>query len=245
MCVIHRTARFNQPVSFPFHYNGSISYLEHVVITMSLTVGGDNIPQLSEENASMIVTTDTLEGRNTGNEDYYQARVKRGDISATLTSPNRTTSTVLFQRPWDITSAEGYNNWPFLSVLHWGENPVGTWILNVSFSNSQSNSFARVSNVTVDLYGVGETPVSVREIPSLCDSNCARGCSGNGTENCDACGNGLVRNATTLECIQLQDCTPPNTIASGYCFVPSSAMPSAVQHVSAILLVALTAVVVK
>lgn len=213
--------------------------------TMTLNVGGVNIPPLSEQNATIIVLTDLEEGLNTGNENYYQNRVKRGDISATLTSPNGTVSTILFRRPWDITTIEGYTNWPFLSILHWGEDPIGTWTLQVSFTNPRSNAYATVSNVTIDLYGVGQTPAAVRQIPSSCDSACARGCSGTGSENCDACGSGLIRNATTLECIQPQDCTPPSTIASGYCYSPSSAMPSAIQHMSVILLAVLLAVAVK
>ena len=45
----------------------------------------------------------------------------------------------------------------------------------------------------------------VQQIPSQCDSACARGCSGTGPDkNCDACGSNFLRNATTLECIGLQ-----------------------------------------
>lgn len=236
-------AEYNSPFVRMFTYTGtgqqSLRSLEFVVVTMTLTVGGNNVRSLTQSEATDEVISDIQEGRNTGNPDYYRNRVKRGDISATLTSPNGTVSTILFNRPWDITTADGYDSWPFKTVLHWGENPVGQWALHVHFNNPISGSFARVRAVSVDFYGVTEIPAAVRQIPSQCDSACARGCSGTGPEDCDACASGLVRNATTLECIQLRDCEPPNTIASGYCYFPSSAIRSAVMHTSVFLIAVL------
>ena len=235
---VYRFASYGNPVTRMFNYsNGTgqhlLQSLEYVVVTMTLAVGGTNIPQLTEEAATNQVVADIQNDLNSGNQNYYQNFVKRGDISATLTSPNGTVSTILFRRPWDITSAEGYDSWPFRTVLHWGENPAGQWTLQVSFSNSIFNSSASVSGISVNFYGVTEIPLSVQQIPSQCDSACARGCSGTGPDNCDACGSNLLRNATSLECIELQDCNPPNnTIASGYCYIPSSALHSAVVHTS-------------
>ena len=223
-----------------------IRSLESVVVTMTLEVVGVTGIPLSESEATSRVSDDLQNERNTGNPNYYQSIVKRGDISATLTSPNGTVSTILFRRPWDITSAEGYDSWPFRTVLHWGENPAGQWTLQVFFSNSVIDSSASVSGISVDFYGVTEIPLSVQQIPSQCDSACARGCSGTGPDNCDACGSNFLRNATTLECIGLQDCNPPNnTIASGYCYTPSSALHSAVVHTSVLLVALLVAFIAK
>ena len=153
------------------------------------------------------------------NYDYYDNRVKRGDISATLTSPEGSTSIILFNRPYDIVT-EGYDNWPLLSVLHWGEDPRGQWTLQVNWRNSAG--YANVSGVSVTLYGTATIPQSVASIPDECSPSCARskGCAAAGAEFCDACNSALLRNATTLECISPDECTA--SIASGYCYVPSS-----------------------
>ena len=96
--------------------------------------------------------------------DLYNNRAKRGDISVTLTSPQGSTSTLLFNRPYDIVTIEGYLNWPFLSVLHWGENPNGEWTIRVYWKNSRGS--ARTSDISVSLYGVSGTPTAVSRTPS-------------------------------------------------------------------------------
>ena len=225
-------------------YSGSIRSLESVVVTMTLRVAGVAAFPLSESEATERVQQDINNGVNTGNPNYYQTIVKRGDISATLTSPSGMVSNILLRRPWDITSEIGYENWPFRTVLHWGENPAGQWTLRVSFSNSRITAVASVGGISVDFYGVTQVPLSVQQIPSQCDSACSRGCSGTGPDNCDACASNLIRNATTLECIELQECNLVNdTIASGYCYTPSSAVHSAVVHTSIILVALLVAII--
>ena len=148
---------------------------------------------------------------------YNSSRVSRGDINATLTSPQGSTSTILFNRLPDVVT-EGYDNWPLLSVLHWGENPEGQWTLRVNWKNSEG--YANVSGVSVTLYGTASIPSSVARIPDECSPSCARskGCAAAGAEFCDACNSALLRNATTLECISPDECTA--SIASGYCYVP-------------------------
>ena len=169
------------------------------------------------------------------NYDYYDNRVKRGDISATLTSPEGSTSIILFNRAYDIVT-EGYYNWPLLSVLHWGEDPQGEWTLQVNWKNSAG--YANVSGVSVTLYGTATIPQSVASIPDECSPSCARskGCAAAGAEFCDACNSTLLRNATTLECISPDECTA--SIASGYCYVsmeptesPSSSSAASVSMV--------------
>ena len=98
------------------------------------------------------------------NYNFYNNRAKRGDISVTLTSPQGSTSTLLFNRPYDIVTTEGYLNWPFLSVLHWGENPNGQWTIRVYWKNSRGS--ARMSNISISLYGVFGTPTAVSETPT-------------------------------------------------------------------------------
>ena len=167
--------------------------------------------------------------------NFYNNRTKRGDINVTLTSPQGSTSTLLFNRPYDIVTTEGYLNWPFLSVLHWGENPNGQWTIRVYWKNSRGS--ARMSNISVSLYGVSGTPTAVSNIPSQCDIACARpkGCAAAGPQYCDACNNTLLRNATTLECIQPFECQAPNSIASNYCYLPSAAGKIAVYNLFIVL----------
>ena len=122
---------------------------------------------------------------------------KRGDIKIELISPSGTNSVLLPYRNYDFINEEGYDNWPFMSVHYWGENPIGTWTLKITFKSSSGN--VHMSDLSVTIYGTEETPEAVRTIPSQCDSACSRGCSGPGPENCDACSE--FRVASTLECV--------------------------------------------
>ena len=143
------------------------------------------------------------------NYDMYdfltESHPRRGDIQVELTSPHGTKSVLLPYRKFDFVNYVGYSNWPFMSVHHWGESPLGTWKLKVSFKSSSGSVTVHVNGL--ELYGVSTTPVSVLNIPKNCDSKCADRCS---AEHCDSCAN--VRNVTTLECMDkcddtLQICT--------------------------------------
>ena len=119
----------------------------------------------------------------------------RGDIRIELTSPSGTLSTLLSYRDND-GSNDGYFDWPFMSVMFWGEDPTGEWSLNVI---TRGPTEAIVSDVEFQFYGVSSIPESVANIPDECHSDCRRGCAQEGSEFCDACDN--LRNAYTLECI--------------------------------------------
>lgn len=67
--------------------------------------------------------------------EHVQAHVtlvasRRGDVQLFLVSPAGTRSQLLARRPHDSSRA-GFNDWPFLTVFNWGENPIGTWELEV------------------------------------------------------------------------------------------------------------------
>lgn len=53
-----------------------------------------------------------------------------GNLRLVLTSPSGTPSTLLMERPRDVVSSN-FDDWPFLSVHFWGENPRGRWTLHV------------------------------------------------------------------------------------------------------------------
>ena len=216
-------------VSFTISESSSnqINFLEHVVVTMSLMLGGysksydyddlfddyyyykgedqDSWPQDKAE--KQHETNDPLkhslhnilkDGSERDLYDWLQDQhTRRGDIMIELTSPQGTKSTLLPYRDYDFVNEEGYDNWPFMSVHYWGENPIGTWNLKVNFKSR--SGYVHMSNLGVTIYGTAETPEAVGSIPSQCDSACSRGCSGPGPENCDACSD--LRVASTLECV--------------------------------------------
>ena len=138
-------------------------------------------------------------------------RQERGDIAVHLTSPSGTVSTLLGYRVAD-DSQEGYINWPFMSVMFWGENASGEWTFRIT-SDSSSTS-VRMSGLKIHFYGVSQVPQAVANIPARCHSDCRRGCAREGSNFCDSCDN--LRNAYTLECINR--CPQGHTQRNGYCY---------------------------
>ena len=174
---------YSSPYTTSIQYSGSIQYLEHVVVHMT-------------------VETDSVHGYGS-----------RGDIRIELTSPFGTLSTLLGHRDKDLEKG-GYYEWPFMSVMFWGEDPAGEWSLNIISRNSETE--VEVSDVEFQFFGTSAVPQSVASIPNKCHSDCARGCAAEGSRFCDACVN--LRNAYTLECID--QCPPGYTERNGYCFNP-------------------------
>lgn len=71
----------------------------------------------------------------------------RGSLQLVLTSPQGTPSVLLQRRPRDSVST-AFDDWPFLSVHYWGEDPRGTWtlaVLNLG-QNDMSNTGKFVLN---------------------------------------------------------------------------------------------------
>ncbi|KAH8899344.1 pheromone processing endoprotease KexB [Thozetella sp. PMI_491] len=58
------------------------------------------------------------------------AHGRRGDLSVDLVSPNKVVSHLSVARRLD-NAAEGYDDWTFMSVVHWGESGIGTWTITV------------------------------------------------------------------------------------------------------------------
>ena len=227
----YRTTSFGQPFVSTFDYSGTIQYLEHLVVTVTLNVTGfDTAIDVTE--ADRLIDDSGYE-----NEHAFDDFIKRGDFEVAITSPSNTISTLLFRRPFDIVNTEGYYQWPLLTVLHWGENPQGKWSINVNWTNSFPMGSGIVGDVSATLYGVAQVPDSVANIPETCNIACARpkGCSGPEPIECDACNSNTIRNATSLECIDTSECVDPYTVSDGYCFIPSSASFFTGQYVLVIL----------
>lgn len=211
----YSTARRGQPLVFTFDItaNSNISFLEHVIVTMSLDVRG--YTQSYDESDYNSLDKTNHDQVNAWLESEHP---RRGDIQVILTSPQQTRSILLPFRRHDFVNTEGYRDWPFMSILHWGEIPLGQWTLMIYFNSSEG--FVEVSGVRMELYGTEEVPEAIRNIPAQCHPECRRGCSGEGSEDCDACQR--FRVASTLECVAV---CPPGTTAAfdGYCLEASAA----------------------
>ena len=147
-------------------------------------------------------------------DDYVIRWLERGRVTVSLTSPSGTTSMILPRRPGDIYP-NSYDDWPLLSVHFWGENPAGTWTVNVSFDAIPTGEIT-VAIPRVVIYGTGRVPDAVSRIPNNCSLECdsTRGCAALGAEFCDACAN--VRIASTRECAIT--CPAELTLRNGYCY---------------------------
>ncbi|ORZ10039.1 peptidase S8/S53 domain-containing protein, partial [Lobosporangium transversale] len=60
---------------------------------------------------------------------------RRGDVEVTLTSPHQIESRLGTRRQFD-NATTGFANWTFMTVKHWGEDPVGNWSLVVRDQNN-------------------------------------------------------------------------------------------------------------
>jgi len=81
---------------------------------------------------------------------------KRGDLSIDLQSASDTTTMLLSERPND-KSTTGFQNWTFMSVHNWGEQPHGQWKLSIRDKAGTSNA-GRIKHVTLILHGTRDIP---------------------------------------------------------------------------------------
>ncbi|KZC04039.1 Furin-like protease 2 [Dufourea novaeangliae] len=118
----------------------------------------------------------------------------RGNLRLLLTSPMGTTSTLLFERPRDVLSAN-FDDWPFLSVHFWGEKADGI-----------------LKKWQLIFYGTATNPIRIRtrqfnpgyqgpKILHDCDPQCdPQGCYGKGPTQCIACKNYRLDNTCMSRC---------------------------------------------
>ncbi|KAG9509786.1 Neuroendocrine convertase 2, partial [Fragariocoptes setiger] len=93
---------------------------------------------------TLKITIDTQACRGTKTEVNYIEHVqaiitlnstRRGDVTMFLTSPMGTRSMILNRRANDDDHRNGFVRWPFMTTQTWGENPHGTWTLEVKFDS--------------------------------------------------------------------------------------------------------------
>ena len=206
------TTMFNLLQSDFSHGSPVMSFLEHVVVTVTLTVQGyskgydyntiykyyTHISKDDQESLDFYYEDNDLkEDKKDVNDWLANPHPRRGDIMLELTSPQNTTSVLLPFRKYDFVNKEGYYEWPFMSVHYWGENPIGAWTLKVSFKSD--SGYVNITNLSVTFYGTATIPALGTIASSPCDTSCARGCSGTGQDSCDVCKS--YRIAETLECV--------------------------------------------
>ncbi|KAK3336040.1 pheromone processing endoprotease KexB [Cercophora scortea] len=106
------------------------------------------IPQGAEGvAASFEVTQKMLDEANLERLEHVTVTMnilhtRRGDISVDLISPNNIVSHLSTTRKYD-DSKDGYDDWTFMSVVHWGEKGVGKWTIIVKDSqvNEHNGTF--------------------------------------------------------------------------------------------------------
>ncbi|KAF8891200.1 peptidase S8/S53 domain-containing protein [Infundibulicybe gibba] len=86
--------------------------------------------------STMSITKDMLEENNFEQLEHINIKVwidhtRRGDVEVEIVSPKGIKSVLAAKRPGDA-AASGYPGWMFMSVKHWGEDPVGDWTIKVS-----------------------------------------------------------------------------------------------------------------
>ncbi|XP_049766155.1 furin-like protease 1 [Schistocerca cancellata] len=86
--------------------------------------------------------------------EHVQAKIslvssRRGDLTIHLTSPAGTRATLLARRPQDVSRA-GFQDWPFMSVHTWGEQPFGRWTLEI---HNEGRFLGSVSGWELVLHG--------------------------------------------------------------------------------------------
>uniref|UniRef100_A0A2K5R5L7 Neuroendocrine convertase 1 n=1 Tax=Cebus imitator TaxID=2715852 RepID=A0A2K5R5L7_CEBIM len=87
---------------------------------------------------------------------------RRGDLHVTLTSAAGTSTVLLAERERD-TSPNGFKNWDFMSVHTWGENPIGTWTLQITDMSGRIQNEGRIVNWKLILHGTSSQPEHMKQ----------------------------------------------------------------------------------
>jgi len=142
----------------------------------------------------------------------------RGALSITLTSPSGTKSELLKERSQDYSN-KGFQNWPFMTVFAWGENPRGKWKLEVTDHGAAQGTLKKWS---LRLYGTCEEPKPniTKTENHICQHVCKKGCPLEFATSCKNCSQ--YCHCDTGQCVkfcdeddeidkELKHCLPPNT----------------------------------
>lgn len=82
---------------------------------------------------------------------------RRGDLVVYLTSPMGTKSCLLSPRKEDI-SDEGFTKWPFMTTHSWGEDPRGTWTLEIKDLGDNRPNHGLLTEWQLIIHGTRQKP---------------------------------------------------------------------------------------
>uniref|UniRef100_A0A672R446 Neuroendocrine convertase 2 n=2 Tax=Sinocyclocheilus grahami TaxID=75366 RepID=A0A672R446_SINGR len=112
----------------------------------------------------LSITTDACQGKDNFVRylEHVQAVItinasRRGDLNVNMTSPMGTKSILLSRRPRDDDAKVGFDKWPFMTTHTWGEDPRGTWLLEVGFQGEAPQSGV-LKEWTLMLHGTQSAP---------------------------------------------------------------------------------------
>lgn len=102
------------------------------------------------------VTREMLEKENFETLEHITVRVwiehqRRGHVEVAIRSPGGHTSTLALMRNRDMDTT-GFDGWKFMSLKHWGEDPVGNWTINVRDQGS-AEATGRFNQWSLQLWG--------------------------------------------------------------------------------------------
>lgn len=144
---------------------------------------------------------------------------RRGAVTITLISPSGTKSELLKERRQDYSN-KGFQNWPFMTVFSWGENPRGKWTLKVTDHGGYRGTLKKWS---IRLYGSCEEanrPNITKSEKQTCKNVCKKGCPLEFATSCKNCSQ--YCHCDTGKCVRycdeddeidetLKHCLPPNS----------------------------------
>ncbi|KAL1263527.1 hypothetical protein QQF64_006266 [Cirrhinus molitorella] len=112
----------------------------------------------------LSITADACQGKDNFVRylEHVQAVItvnasRRGDLNVNMTSPMGTKSILLSRRPRDDDAKVGFDKWPFMTTHTWGEDPRGTWLLEVGFQGEAPQSGV-LKEWTLMLHGTQSAP---------------------------------------------------------------------------------------
>jgi len=94
--------------------------------------------------SKMTITKEMMTEHNLETIEHIDIRVwidhtRRGDIEVELISPNGIKSKLAGVREFDDATT-GYPGWRFMTLKHWGENPLGDWKIKVNDQNDDDHN---------------------------------------------------------------------------------------------------------
>ncbi|OIW24085.1 hypothetical protein CONLIGDRAFT_125211 [Coniochaeta ligniaria NRRL 30616] len=126
-------------------------------LTVAFEVTADMLKEANLERLEHVTVTMNVE------------HTRRGDLSVDLISPNQVVSHLSVTRRLDNTEA-GYDDWTFMSVVHWGESGVGTWTIIVKDTKVNEHS-GKFVDWHLKLWGESIDPAKAKVLPMPTDED--------------------------------------------------------------------------